>query len=244
MRNIKITVEYDGANYSGWQRQKDATTVQEKIEEAIFKITGEKTALHGSGRTDAGVHAIGQTANFRTESGIDIKIFPKAFNSVLPEDITVKSAEEADEDFHSRASAKKKTYFYKILNRPFPSPLNRKTCWFIPGDLDTERMKAACPLLVGERDFAVFAHSNANVKTTVRRVFKAEIGKDGDFIIFTIQANGFLKRMVRLIVGTLVQVGGGKLKIGDFEKIIKSGKKTPKVVAAPPQGLFLESVEY
>lgn len=244
MRNIRITVEYDGTNYGGWQRQKNAATVQGEIEDAVFRITGEKTALHGSGRTDAGVHAIGQTANFRTESGFSAEKFRKALNSLLPDDITVTSAEEADAGFHSRASAKKKTYFYRILNRPSPSALNRKTSWFIPRNLDADSMNAACAFLVGRRDFSVFAHADAGVKTAVRTVFRAEAARDGDFIVFTIEADGFLKRMVRLIVGTLVRVGAGKLGVRDFGKILESGEKTPDVTAAPARGLFLKNVEY
>ncbi len=244
MRNIKITVEYEGTNYSGWQRQKNTRTVQEVIEDAILKITGEKTALHGSGRTDAGVHAIGQAANFRTESDIDTETLRKAFNSFLPPDIAVKSAEQVADDFHCRVSAKRKTYVYKILNSPFPSALSRNFRWFVPQPLNTVAMQTACSLVVGKKDFSVFAHADAKVKTTVRTVFRAELVRAGDSVTFTIEADGFLKRMVRLITGTLVQVGKEKLSVEGFEEIVKNGEKTPNVVAAPAQGLFLVRVEY
>ncbi len=245
MRNIKITVEYEGANYSGWQRQKNSeNTIQEKIENSLLKITGEKTAVHGSGRTDAGVHAIGQVANFLTASSMKTDKLRKALNSELPRDITVISAGEVPEDFHSRVSSKKKTYFYRILNRPSPPALERRTCWFIPDKLDKYSMSAVCPFIVGEHDFAVFANADAKVKTTVRTVFSAEIKTGGDFIIFSIEADGFLKRMVRLIVGTIVRVGKGRLSVEGFGEIIKTGEKTRDVIAAPPQGLFLEKVDY
>jgi len=245
LRNIKITVEYEGTNYSGWQRQKNSeNTIQEKIEDSLLKITGEKTVVHGSGRTDAGVHAIGQVANFLTGSKMDTEKFRKALNSELPQDITVKYVEEAPQSFHSRVSSKKKTYFYRIFNRPFPPALDRKTCWFIADKLDTDSMSAACAFIVGKHDFAMFANADAKVKTTVRTVFSTEIKPDSEFIIFKISADGFLKRMVRLITGTLVRVGKGRLSVEGFEEIIKTGEKTRDVTAAPPQGLFLEKVYY
>ncbi|QMU55986.1 MAG: tRNA pseudouridine(38-40) synthase TruA [Candidatus Mycalebacterium zealandia] len=245
MKNIKIIVEYEGTNYSGWQRQKNSyETIQEKIENALLKITNEKTSVAGSGRTDAGVHAIGQVANFLTSSTMSEEKLCKALNSVLPRDITVKSLEEVSAGFHPRVCSKKKTYFYKILNRAAPPALDRKTCWYIPQQLDVDLMNAACACLTGKHDFAVFANADASVKTTVRTIFSANIKRDGDFIIFTVSSDGFLKRMVRLIVGTLVRVGRKTLTVRGFEKILKSGEKTRDVVAAPPQGLFLENVEY
>ncbi|WP_462137491.1 tRNA pseudouridine(38-40) synthase TruA [Candidatus Mycalebacterium sp.] len=245
MRNIKITVEYEGTDYSGWQRQKNSgETIQEKIENALLKITNEKISVAGSGRTDAGVHAIGQVANFLTSSKMSEEKLCKALNSVLPRDITVKSLEEAPAGFHSRVCSKKKTYFYKILNRAAPPALDRKTCWYIPQKLDVNSMNAACACLAGKHDFAVFANADAKVKTTVRTVFSANIKRDGDFIIFTISADGFLKRMVRLIVGTLVRVGKETLTVKGFGEILKTGEKTRDVIAAPPQGLFLDNVEY
>ncbi len=244
MRNIKITVEYEGTRYSGWQRQKNAETVQEKIEDAVFKITGEKNALNGSGRTDAGVHALAQTANFHTECRMKTETILKALNSFLPEDISVKTAEEVSAGFHSRISSKKKTYLYRILNGASRSALNRKTCWFITEPLDTESMSDATRFIVGKHNFAAFALADTKVRTTVRTVFEAGVKRDGDFIVFSIEADGFLKRMVRLIVGTLVRVGKGKLNTAGFEKILKSGKKTADVTAAPARGLFLEKVDY
>lgn len=238
-------MEYEGTAYNGWQRQtKSEVTIQEKIEESILKTTGEKIAIHGSGRTDAGVHAIAQTANFLTGTEMDTETLCKALNSFLPEDISVSRVEEMPSGFHSRASLIKKTYIYKILNRPSPSALERKTCWFIPQPLDADAMRDACGFVVGEHDFAVFAHADSKVRTTVRTVFSATLKNSGDFLIFSIEANGFLKRMVRLIVGTLVRVGRGKLSAKGFEEIMKTGVKTVDVVSAPPQGLFLEKVEY
>lgn len=245
MRNIKIIVEYDGANYSGWQRQGGGIkTVQGEIEEAVFKITGEKPPVHGSGRTDAGVHALGQAANFLIWSRISTERLRNALNDKLPADIAVKSADEVPAGFHARRSAKRKTYFYKILNRPARPVIERKTCWFIPYKLDIDSMRAACLCITGEHDFKVFCLSDVSVKTTVRTVFSATMKRDGEFIFFFIEANGFLKRMVRMLVGTLLRVGRGRLSPEGFERILKTGEKTRDVSAAPPRGLFLEKVLY
>ena len=245
MRNIKLTLEYDGANYSGWQRQANTVnTVQREIEEALKRVTGAEATLHGSGRTDAGVHALGQVANFLTDCPLTTESVRRALNSELPEDITVRSAEDVGEDFHSRISAKKKTYFYRILNRPSRPAIERKTCWFIPEKLDFEAMKETCLRIPGEHDFKAFCNRDIRVKTTVRRVFSAKLARKGEFIVFSVEANGFLKRMVRLLAGTLVRVGRGRLAPDGFERILKTGKKTRDVAAAPPRGLFLEKVSY
>ncbi|MCY3972887.1 MAG: tRNA pseudouridine(38-40) synthase TruA [Candidatus Dadabacteria bacterium] len=245
MRNIKLTIEYDGANYSGWQRQANAVnTVQREIERAIKKVTGGEATVHGSGRTDAGVHALGQVANFLTPSAMKTESIRKALNSELPEDITVRRAQEVAEDFHSRISAKKKTYFYRILNRPSRPAVERKTCWFISEELDFEAMKEACRRIPGEHDFKAFCNTNITVRTTVRRVFSAKLARKGGFIVFSVEANGFLKRMVRFLAGTLVRVGRGRLSPDGFERILKTGRKTRDVIPAPPRGLFLEKVLY
>lgn len=246
MRNIKITVEYDGTDYSGWQRQANGprATIQQKLEEAILKVTGAHSAVHGSGRTDAGVHALGQVANFSTSSVMKSDTLLKALNSELPEDIAVKSADDAPPEFHARVSAKKKTYFYRILNRPSRAAVERKTCWFIPARLDVKAMKAACELIPGEHDFKAFCHADTKTRNTVRTVFSATLKRRGGFIVFFIEADGFLKRMVRLMVGTLVSVGRGKTDPDEFGRILKTGEKTGDVTAAPPQGLFLEKVIY
>lgn len=244
MKNIKLTIEYDGTNYFGWQRQPGGPTIQEAIEACLEKMTGEPVTLHGSGRTDSGVHALGQVANFRTDSRLGPEEFQKGLNSVLPKDIVIIAAEEALDDFHAQLSAKSKKYIYKILNRPYPSALLRQRVWYIPYPLNIQYMKEAGEMLTGKNDFRAFAQAGAEVKSTVRTVLTAEFETRGDIVEFRIEADGFLKRMVRLAVGTLAQVGREKISPRDFREILESGEKTKFVQAAPPGGLYLEKVIY
>jgi len=245
MRNIKIVVEYEGTNYCGWQKQPQGPTIQEEIENALNNITGENVNLFASGRTDSGVHALEQVANFTTNSNIKAGEFQMGLNSVLPKDITIVDSIEAEPEFHAQFSAKSKIYIYKIFNSPQPSALLRHRAWFIPHSLDISKMKESSECLVGEHDFKAFAQSGAEVKTTVRTVLKVSIEPlENNMIEFSIEATGFLKRMVRLIIGTLVQVGKGKITPADFEEILHSGEKTKFVYAAPPQGLYLKEVKY
>ncbi len=244
MRNIKLTIEYDGTEYVGWQRQPSGRTVQAEIERALESMTGERTVVNGSGRTDSGVHALGQTASFRTESSLSLLQIERGLNSLLPPDIAILRAEETDPAFHAQHSARRKTYVYKILNRPERSAMLRERAWHVYPELDTRAMKEAAGSLVGEHDFKAFAHAGITARSTVRTVFGAEVAKKGDFITFTIEADGFLKRMVRLIVGTLVEVGKGKIAPGDFSDILDRGEKTKHVHAAPARGLYLKEVQY
>lgn len=245
MRNIKLVIEYDGTNYLGWQRQPIGPTIQEVLEKAIERITKEKINTMGSGRTDSGVHALAQVANFKTRSKMTPIQFQKALNSILPKDIVIKGVEEVDTDFHAQFHAKSKSYIYRILNRPFPSALERQRTWFIPDHLNVSNMKEATRLLLGEHDFRAFSLSKTNVKTTVRRVLRASLEeKADDTVEFEIEATGFLKGMVRLIVGTLVHVGKGKISVEEFGRILESGEKTHFVRSAPPWGLFLKEVKY
>lgn len=245
MRNIKITIEYDGTNYLGWQKQPQGSTVQEEIEKALTNMTGENINLLGSGRTDSGVHAFAQVANFETNSNIKSIEFQMGLNSSLPIDITISDAQEVDLDFHAQFSSKSKTYIYKIFNNDYPSALLRKRTWFMPLELDLDQMKEAAKYLIGEHDFKAFAQSGIEVRTTVRNVLHVSLEQEGNnIILFSIEATGFLKRMVRLIIGTLVQVGKGKITPLDFAEILNSGEKTKFVYAAPPQGLYLKEVKY
>lgn len=244
MKNIKLTIEYDGTNYSGWQKQPHKKTVQLAIEEAVKKITGETIALLGSGRTDSGVHALGQVANFKTNTNLDTGKLHKALNSILPDDIAVIEVEEASENFHSQYDSKSKIYQYRILNRSYPSAHLRKKVWLINQKLDIEQMRKASDFLLGTHDFKVFSHQNLTVKTTVRNVLNSHLSKNGDLIEFEIEADGFLKRMVRMIVGTIVNVGKGKLGPEEFAYILESQKKNKFVGSAPPYGLFLKEVKY
>ena len=245
MRNIKIIIEYEGSNYFGWQKQPEGPTIQETIENALEKITGESIALLGSGRTDSGVHARGQVASFKTESHIKATEFQMGLNSTLPKDITILDAQEVDPDFHAQFSTRSKVYNYQILNRTHPSALLRKRSWYIPAPLDIDQMKKSAEYLIGEHDFKAFAQSGTEVRTTLRTVLRAHIEqKDNNIIEFNIEATGFLKRMVRLITGTMVQVGKGRITPLDFSKILDSGEKTKFVYAAPAHGLYLQEVKY
>lgn len=245
MRNIKLIIEYDGTKYFGWQRQPRETTIQEVLENALEKITGKRITIIGSGRTDSGVHALAQVANFKTESTMTPFQFQKALNSLLPKDIVIKEAENVDLNFNSQFSAKSKVYIYVILNRDYPSALERLRAWFISDRLHLSRMEEAARMVIGEHDFRAFALSKLNVKTTVRRVLGAELEeKSNGRIEFEIEASGFLKGMVRLIVGTLVQVGKGKITPENFREILESGEKTNFVITAPARGLFLKEIKY
>ncbi len=245
MRNIELRIEYDGTHYFGWQRQKNKPTIQEILENAIEKITKKSPKLIGSGRTDTGVHALGQVANFKTESIMSPQLFQMAINSILPKDIVIIKSHEVDIDFHSQFDSKSKTYLYRILNRPYPSALERHRAWFIPFPLNIENMKESSRVLLGEHDFRAFALSINSVNSTVRNVLKVRFKlKQKHIIEFEIEATGFLKRMVRLIVGTLIQVGEEKITDVEFKNILDKGEKTKFVRPAPPWGLFLKKVKY
>jgi tRNA pseudouridine38-40 synthase len=244
VRNLKLTIEYDGSAYVGWQRQPSGPTIQETIETSLRTITGENIKLSGSGRTDSGVHALGQVASFRTETALSPSELQKGLNSLLPKDIVITAAEDAEPGFHAQLSAKSKTYIYKILSRPYPSALLREKAWFIPYPLKARLMGEAASALIGEHDFRAFAQSEAAVKSTVRTVLGAGITKRKDILEFSIEADGFMKRMVRLIVGTLVQVGKEKITPAQFRAILESGEKTKFVHAAPAHGLYLKEVKY
>ncbi len=244
MRNVKLIIEYDGSGYVGWQRQLSGPSIQASIEACLRTMTGENIKLLGSGRTDSGVHALGQVANFKTESGLSAAEIQKGLNSMMPRDIVITSAEEAEPGFHAQLSARSKTYVYRILNRPFPSALLRDRAWFMPYPLEVRFMDEAARALVGRHDFRAFAQSGATVKSTVRTVLRAGIESRDEILEFSIEADGFMKRMVRLIVGTLVQVGKEKITPAQFKKILDSGEKTKFVHAAPARGLYLKEVKY
>ena len=245
MRNIKLVIEYDGTNYHGWQVQPNGLTVQEVIEEKIEIMTRKRARLIGSGRTDAGVHALGQVANFLTHSTIPVEGFQKGLNSLLPRDIVVQSAEEMDLQFHAQYGAKGKTYRYVILQREFPSALFRNYSWRVPGALNVPALEEASRLLTGRQDFTSFQGADADTEDPVREVFRAEWSvKESGFLHFTIEADGFLKHMVRNIVGTLVDVGKGKQSPEQFGQVLRARDRRQAGMTAPPQGLFLVGVKY
>ena len=245
MRTIKLVVEYDGTHYLGWQVQPKGSTIQEVLQEKLFSLTGERVHLMGSGRTDAGVHALGQVAHFKTKSLLDPQTIQRALNGLLPSDIVIQSVVEVDEGFHARRSSKSKVYEYRILNRNLRSAFHKGYAWHIPQKLNLKEMKKATRQLIGEHDFASFQSVGSPQKTTFRKVNRAEwrLGRDG-FLRFEIEANGFLKQMVRAIVGTLVEVGKGKIRSKAFRRVLDSKDRSKAGPTAPAHGLFLKEVKY
>ena len=244
MRNIKIVIEYDGSNYVGWQKQKNGISIQEAIEKAATVILGEKISLTGSSRTDAGVHAKGQVANFYTNSSIPSDKLPFAINSKLPNDIAVINAEDVPYDFHSRYDSCGKLYSYTILNRKIPPAYIRNYISYCPYNLDFSSMEKAASAFVGKHDFSAFKSTGSSVKTTVRTVEFLKFEKNGDIIKFYIKADGFLYNMVRIIAGTLIDIGRGKIKLSDLDSIIESRNRNLTGKTAPASGLCLEKVFY
>lgn len=244
MRNIKLTIEYDGKKFSGWQKQPNKLNIQGEIENAIKEITGEEVDLIGSGRTDAGVHAFGQVANFKTNSNLPIEKFAIAINSKLKKSIVIKKAEEVDERFHSRYNAKQKTYRYVINNSKQGTAIYRDLECHIPMELNIEEMQKAAKQFEGEHDFKAFKASGTSSKSSIRTIYKAEVIAEGDRIKIELTGNGFLYNMVRIISGTLVEVGLGKIKAEDIPNIIESKDRTKAGKTLPAHGLYLVEVKY
>lgn len=240
--NIKLKIEYDGTNYSGWQKQQNLRTIQDEIEKAIKKITNQEIEVHGSGRTDAGVHALGQVANFEIETKIPAEKMKFALNQHLPDDIRILSSEEADAGFHSRFSAKGKTYRYRIQTGEVKRPFERNTAYFVRGDLDIGKMRESAQYLIGEHNFASFKSEGSSAKNFVREIFSIEIRKTEDIIEMEISGNGFLYNMVRIIAGTLVEIGKGRNL--DIPEILSQEKREFAGPTAPAHALFLKEVYY
>ena len=244
MRNIKLTIEYDGKDFNGWQKQPNKLNIQGNIEKVISEITKEEIELIGSGRTDAGVHAIGQVANFKTNSNIPIKKFAIAINSRLKKSIIIKKAEEVPERFHSRYNCKKKTYRYIINNSDMGSAIYRNLEYNIKMPLNLENMKKASKYFEGEHDFSAFKASGTSSKSSVRTIYSADVKKENERIIIELTGNGFLYNMVRIISGTLVEVGLGKIRPEEIEDIIDSKNRQMAGKTLPPYGLYLLEVNY
>lgn len=244
MRNIKLTIEYDGKDFNGWQKQPNKLNIQGEIERAIYNITKEEVDLIGSGRTDAGVHAFGQIANFKTNSNISIEKMAIAINSQLKNSIVVKKAEEVDERFHSRYNAKRKTYRYVINNTEYGSAIYRNLEYHFPIKLNVEKMQEAAKYFEGEHDFKAFKSSGTSGRNSVRTIYKAEVKTDGERILIELTGNGFLYNMVRIISGTLLDVGLGKIEPSEIEDIINSKDRTRAGKTLPAHGLYLVKVNY
>ncbi|MBR1743840.1 MAG: tRNA pseudouridine(38-40) synthase TruA [Lachnospiraceae bacterium] len=239
MKRILLVVSYDGTGYHGWQIQKNAVTIEEKLNEAIGALTGEKIQVTGASRTDAGVHALGNVAVFDTESKIPGEKFSYALNRGLPDDIVVQESKEVALDFHPRHVPCKKTYEYTILNRSFPLPEYRNYAMLYYGTLDLESMKQAAKAFIGEHDFAAFCSAGAQVESTVREIYALSVEKNGELISIRVTGNGFLYHMVRIIAGTLLEVGKGRILPEEVEKIIASCDRKNAGPTAPAKGLKL-----
>lgn len=245
MKNYKMLVSYEGTRYNGWQKQGNTSnTIQEKLEKILFKMCGRYIEIYGSGRTDAGVHAKGQVASFKTETKLNPKEIRDYFNKYLPEDIAVSSVEEADERFHARLLAKRKTYEYRIFTGDVPEIFGRRTRYDYRGDLDVRLMRKGAEFLVGKHDFKAFCSASRIKKSTVREIYFINISEIPDEIIITVCGNGFLYNMVRIITGTLIEIGRGERSPNSIEEILKSRDRKNAGYTAPPEGLTLLSAEY
>lgn len=245
MRNIKLIIKYDGSKYKGWQRlKKDDKTIQGKIEKTLSMITDEEIQIIGSGRTDAGVHALGQVANFNTNSNMSITDFHKYLNIYLPQDIVIEKVEEVNERFHSRYNVVSKTYLYKIFNNKYRDPFLRSYSEHINKKLDVDEMIKAANYLVGEHDFSSFRASKSKKKSNVRIIYGIDIIREGKEIEIIVKGNGFLYNMVRIIAGTLIEVGEGKMKSEKIKEILEKKDRKLAGPTASAQGLYLVEVKY
>ncbi|HZJ83226.1 MAG TPA: tRNA pseudouridine(38-40) synthase TruA [Clostridia bacterium] len=244
-RNIKITIEYDGTNYGGWQRQTNSPSIQEEIEEGLLRLTGERIIIEGAGRTDSGVHARGQVANFiTTRSSIRSTRFARALNTIIPEDIRILKSEKVANDFHSRYCAKARHYRYSIINRSSSIAIGRDYHYPVYMKLDKEPMIKAVELLKGTYDFRGFCSKGSEPNTTIRTVYDAKLSYRDSFFYFDIIGNAFLYNMVRIIVGTLIDIGKKKIPWEIIQDILDSGDRGLAGATAPSRGLCLEKVYY
>ncbi|HJX30875.1 MAG TPA: tRNA pseudouridine(38-40) synthase TruA [Thermodesulfobacteriota bacterium] len=244
MRNLKLIIEYDGTHYQGWQSQKNGLTIQDVLEKALSQILNQKIRLNGSGRTDSGVHALGQVASFKTESALDTNALLKGANSLLPSDILIKHIEEVPENFHARFSAKSRIYEYRIWNASQPSVFFRSYSWWVQTPLDVEKMHKTAVYLIGWRDFSSFQGADHEKVSPEREVLDVFFRHEGPEVIFFIQATAFLRHMVRTIMGTLVAVGKSKMSHEEFVEIVEARDRAKAGKTAPAQGLFLKEVCY
>ena len=240
----KLIMAYDGTNYHGWQRQKNGITVQEVLENVLSQIFGKETVVTGCSRTDAGVHAKNYVCSFSGETTIPADKIPFVLNTMLPPDIRAYECVSMHESFNARFETVTKAYEYKIINRSFADPFLRNFAWHYPIELDVSKMQRAAAIIQGKHDFASFCAAGSSVKTTVRNLTELSVRKDGDIITVRAAADGFLYNMVRIIVGTLVYVGNGKLSEDDIKELIEKKDRRLMGITAPPQGLSLVEVNY
>jgi tRNA pseudouridine38-40 synthase len=252
MRTLKLTLAYDGTSYVGWQRQAEGTSIQGLLEDAIARIEGHEVTVIGAGRTDAGVHALAQVASVRVSSTRECEVYLRALNATLPADIRVRQVEPEADDFHARYRARRKTYHYRVLHAPIGSPFESRYAWHVTWPLDLDAMRAALAQCVGQHDFAAFQGSGSDVRETVRTIEEATVSPDGspndsaagEILLFSLTGDGFLRHMVRNIVGTVIDIGRGRWGKEELGRMLASRDRTQAGPTAPPQGLFLVRVEY
>lgn len=244
MKRMLLNIEYDGTAYHGWQIQPNSVTVQQMVEDALFKLLGKKTSAVSCSRTDAGVHAHDFYFHIDCDDNIPNTAFLRGLNSFLPEDIAVKGVKEVEPDFHARYNAKGKTYTYHILNSNKKDAFLSRYSWRIERQLDTQKMNEFCKEIIGTHDFLAFSSSGRTVEDTIRTVSECYVERKCDEVVLTVTANGFLYNMVRIIVGTAVEVSDGKIDPSDIKDIISEGRREALGLTAPPNGLFLEKVYY
>lgn len=242
--NIKLTVEYDGTNYHGWQIQSNSESIQGALERAISTFLRTPTRIMGSGRTDAGVHALGQVVSFVTEQEFKPHRIRRALNALTPPDITIKEVESVPDSFAPRRDARSRVYEYHILNRPTPSPFYRNRAWHLHAPLDVDAMRDAITCLLGEHDFTSFRAGDCDAAHPIRRVYQTSLEQRGELLVFTIEATAFLRHMVRNIVGTLVEVGSGARSVEAFRVLPELKDRSKAGETAPAHGLFLTEVRY
>jgi tRNA pseudouridine38-40 synthase len=257
MRMLKLTVAYDGAGYVGWQRQANGISIQGLIEEAIARVEGHDVTLTGAGRTDAGVHALGQVASVRITSAITCEGYVRALNTILPPDIRVRCVEDVPAAFHARFDVRAKTYRYRVLNAPIASPFDVRYAWHVNYALDVDAMRAALALCIGEHDFSAFQARGSSIRETVRTIHAAGItqtvggeawpvldAEHASLLAISVTGDGFLRHMVRTLVGTLVEVGRGRWPPAELGRIVAAQDRSQAGPTAPAQGLFLVEVAY
>lgn len=242
--NIKLTIEYDGTNYHGWQLQPNGLTIQGMLEQAIEKILGVRPRLNGAGRTDAGVHALGQVANFVYAGDLDLSRLQKGMNALTPQDVVVKKVERVPDSFDARRDVQSRVYHYRIWNHPYPSAFHQHFSWYVTYPLDLSGMEEGIRFLEGEHNFASFQASGCDAAHPVRKIYRNGLSRQGEFLVYTIEATAYLRHMVRNIVGTLIEVGRGERPPAIFAELLRLRDRTHAGPTAPPQGLFLVEVKY
>ena len=243
-KRVRLTVAYDGTNYHGWQIQNNGITIESELNRCLTDLLREPVEVIGASRTDSGVHALGNIAVFDTTSRMPAEKISYALNQRLPEDIRIQLSEEVEPDFHPRYCDSEKTYEYRILNRRFPVPTERLYSYFYHYKLDVDKMKEATSYLIGRHDFASFCGSGAQVKTTIRTVTSMDVWRDGDMVTIRISGTGFLYNMVRIISGTLIEIGNGQYPPERMDKILKACDRGAAGPTAPAQGLTLMGIEF